>query len=186
MGLNEQQNVLALIFTDPNYRRSFLADPERTGLDAGLDSDEARDIAAIPPEELSFFSDSLIWKRSREVEKMLPLVSSLLQDDFDRTFRAFSASFNPKLVKKHLEDAAAFCTFLELDPDISGPVKSAAKFERTRLDFFAHNRRLAFCFLDYDLRKPLPEPGQEHAKIRKRRSISLWLRLGRRVHHFMR
>ena len=187
MGLQEQQNVLARMYTDPEYRAAFLSDPHSVGNKDGLSSDEVSDIAAISQSELGFFSDSLVWKRRREVEKLLPLVRKALGDNFDRAFEAFSASYNHQSVKKHLEDAIEFCKFLEFDAHKGLLTRDTAKFERSRLEFFGFHKPIAVCFLKHDFRglhTGLTDKGR--LALPRRRTIALWLRFGRHVRHFVR
>jgi hypothetical protein len=186
MGLQEQQNVLAKLFTDPKYRRAFLSEPLRIGVDAGLSSVEIEDIAAIQPNELGFFSDSLLWKRRREVEKLLPLVRKVLSTDFDRIFSEFSAFYNPQSIKKHLEDAVEFCKFLD-DHRFGLLARDSAMFESTRLEFLRSKKRYAFCILNHDFRAiPNDLKDIDRLELKKRRTLALWLRIGRHVHHFVR
>jgi hypothetical protein len=187
MGLQEQQNVLARLFTDPEYRIAFLSDPEGIGNEAGISSDEISDIAGILPEELSFFSDSLVWKRRREVEKFLPLVRRALGDDFDRAFREFSASFNPRSVKKHLEDAIEFCKFLADSHKFGLLARDSAKFEGTKLEFLGSKKFYASCLLRHDFRAVPNDPTNvDRLELKERRTFVFWFRFGRRVRHFIR
>ena len=187
MGLQEQQNVLARLYTDPEFLREFIDLPHRTGVDAGLSSDEASDIAAISRDELSFFSESLYWKRRREVEKLLPLVRRSLSADFDPKFREFAVSFNPTTVKKHLEDALGFCEFLGSALATSDLTRDAAKFERKRLSWLNSVDRWSFCTLNHDFRNALtPASGAGCFDLPRRRSIAVWLRIRGRVYHFVR
>src|SRR6185369_7897216 len=104
MSLQEQQNLLAKLYTDAEFRRAFLSMPEKIGIENELNKIEIKEIAGIMPEELDFFADSLFWKRLREVEKFLPLTRKVLGEDFINYFRRFSQNFNPQTVKKHIED----------------------------------------------------------------------------------
>ena len=174
MSLLEQQNLLAKLYTDAEFRRAFLSQPEKIGAENFLDENEIAEIFAIMPEELEFFADSLFWKRVREVEKFLPLTRKVLGEDFTTRFREFSQSFNPQTVKKHFEDALEFCRFLRAQ-EVSGLAKSAAKFEQAKLEFFGIEKRLVVCRLDYDVRMEIPE---------KKKKIAVWLRIGKRIKHF--
>ena len=175
MGLEQQQNLLARLYTDADFRRAFLSEPEKVGAENDLTGAEIGELAAIMPEELNFFAESLFWKRLREVEKFLPLTRKVLAADFTALFREFSQTFNPQSVKKHFEDALEFCLFLHGARDVSDLARSAAKFERSKLEFFGHEKRLVVCRLDYDLRMEVPE---------KKKVTAVWLRFGRRIRHF--
>ena len=174
MSLQEQQNLLARLYTDAEFRRAFLSEPEKIGAENDLTAGEIREIAAIMPEELDFFADSLFWKRLREVEKFLPLTRKILGEDFAGHFREFSRKYNPQTIKKHFEDALEFTRFLRL-LDLSAPAGSAVKYEQAKLLFFGLEKRLVICRLEYDHRKEIPE---------KRKLIAVWLRIGKRVRNF--
>ncbi len=85
---------------------------------------------------------------------MLPLTAKYLGKDFWWQFREFSQTYNPQTIKKHLEDAIAFCRFLQ-NANVSETVKSIAKFEQTRLNFFGYGKRFSLCFLKHDIRETL-------------------------------
>jgi hypothetical protein len=185
MGLQEQQNVLAKLVTDPKYRRAFLSEPLRIGVDAGLSLIEIEEIASIKPEELGFFSDSLFWKRRREVEKLLPLVRKVLNTDFDRIFNEFSAFYNPQSIKKHLEDAVEFCKYLD-DHRFGLLARDSALFERTKLEFLRSKKRYAFCVLNHDFRAISNDlKDSDRLELKRRRTLALWLRIGRQLRHFV-
>ncbi len=172
MSLQHQQNLLAKLYTDAEFRRAFLSEPEKIGAENDLDEAEIREIAAIMPEELNLFANSLFWKRLREVEKFLPVTHKVLGADFTKNFREFSQTFNPQTVKKHFEDALEFCRFLRAQ-EVSDLAKSAAKFEESKLEFFGFEKRLVVCRLDYDVRMEIPK-----------KKIAVWLRIGKRIKHF--
>lgn len=177
MSLLEQQSALARLLTDPEFRQRFLAEPDRAGRELGLNEGESEDVASVA--ELESFADSLIWKRLREVEKILPITSQAAGDEFRLHFFRFAPAFNPQTVRKHYEDAIAFSRFIEAQ-DLPGPVRDAARLERTRAAFFAEGRILSCCLSRYDL-----AAGGEGPKLRKRAAIAVWLRLGKGFRHFI-
>jgi hypothetical protein len=174
MGLLEQQNFLARLYTDEAFRGKFLSKPDSIGQQFHLLPSEINEITEIIPNELSFFSDSLIWKRLREVEKMLPLTAKALGNDLESKFREFSSRFNPLSVKKHVEDALAFCEWLNCTSPISDMVRDMARFEHTKLGFHTKRWYFAFCFLEHDPQNPESRKGS-------RRRLAVWLRLGTKV-----
>jgi len=185
MGLRQQQDVLARLYTDTEFRVRFFAEPEKNGLDAGLSFAEINEISEILPTELSYFSDSLISKRLREVRKLLPLTVSV-SPDFDDRFRVFSSDFNPKSVKKHLEDALAFSKWLGGRDDVSALSKNVAKLEMTKLQFYSESRWFTACSLSFDLR-PVNRSDMEIsvAEPKRRRSIAIWIRFRNRTFHWV-
>ena len=183
MSLQEQQNLLAKLYTDAEFRRAFLSQPEETGAENGLNETEIREIAGMMPEELNFFADSLVWKRLREVEKFLPLTRELLQDDFAKYFREFSQTFNPQTVKKHLADALEFGRFLQDRETISNLAKDAARFERAKLIFAARAKNFVFEKFSFDIREILKKTAVKksisEADFRPRKTFAIWLRIGK-------
>jgi len=184
MSLKEQQNLLAKLYTDAEFRRAFLSKPEKIGAENLLDESEISEIGEIMPEELEFFAESLFWKRLREVEKFLPLTRKLSGDDFIEHFREFSQTFHPQSVKKHFEDAFEFCRFLQ-KRHISEFARSAAKFERAKLEFFGLGRSFVVCRLDFDFKNFALSDDKPQVEIpEKKKKIAVWLRIGKRVRHF--
>ena len=179
MSLQEQQNFLARLYTDTYLRRAFLSEPEKIGAENDLSEMETEDLKTVLPEELNFFAESLFWKRLREVEKMLPLSRKFLEADFIELFREFSQNFNPNTVKKHLEDAIGFGKFLQKS-DVSEIIKNVAKFEKTKLEFFACGKRFAICRLNYDIE----EIAKNQSNFRRKKTIAVWLRIGKKTKHF--
>lgn len=167
MSLLEQQHVLARLYTDPAFRKEFYARPSEIGRELGLSESEIEELSEAAREEVQRFSDSLVWKRLREVEKLIPSTRNLIGDHFEKAFFDFAPSYNPQSIKKHYEDAVKFCRSLQSKDHISSIIKSTARFESTRLIFFNEGRTLAVCRL---------RPGVL--------SFALWLRVGERVFHF--
>lgn len=178
MSLHEQQNFLARLYTDAELRRDFLSEPAKIGAENDLSHSEIAELAEILPEELNFFAESLFWKRLRETEKFLPLTKEFAGDDFIDYFREFSQKYNPQTVKKYLEDAAAFCGFLQ-KTDVSEIIKDVAKFERTKIEFYGYGKSFAFCRLSYNIKNI----SREAVKTRKKTNY-IWLKIGNKTKHF--
>jgi hypothetical protein len=189
MSLIEQQNFLARLYTDENLRKSFLSDPLKIGAENDLSEKEIAELTQIIPEELNFFADSLFRKRLREVEKFLPLTCKALEESFEKFFREFSQIYNPKSIKKHLEDATEFCAFLQKAEIYPLWKKDLAKFERARLIFNSNAKQFVFEKFDFDVREILKEISNGAAKAQndfpKRTTFAVWLRVGNRTKHFM-
>lgn len=183
MSLRQQQDLLARLYTDAEFRRAFLSEPVKIGAENDLSETEIAEIAEIMPEELNFFAESLFRKRLREAEKFLPLTRSVLQDDFTKYFREFSQNFNPQTVKKHFEDALGFCDFLQKHQMPQGFVKDAAKFERAKLVFSSRMTNLCFEKFDFDIReiqKSLAEKKSvSEPDFSERKTFAIWLRIGK-------
>ena len=82
MSLQKQQDFLARLFTDESLRQNFLSEPKKIGLENGLADTDIAELQTVLPEQLTFFADSLYWKRLREVEKFLPLTKKILGEIF--------------------------------------------------------------------------------------------------------
>jgi len=184
MSLKEQQNLLARLYTDNEFREAFLSSPETVGAANGLSEAEIEDLAGVMPEELNFFAASLFWKRLREVEKFLPLTKKTLGEDFTAYFREFSQNFNPQTVKKHFEDAFEFGLFIAKQ-NKSEFARTIAKFECAKLEFFGLEKRIVICRMDFDLRPCLNSGQFPPFEIpAKKKRIAVWIRAGKRIRHF--
>ncbi|HEX8288198.1 MAG TPA: hypothetical protein VF556_09385 [Pyrinomonadaceae bacterium] len=185
MSLLEQQNFLAKIYTDEQFRRAFLSEPEKTGKENSLNENEIAEIFAVLPEEIGFFAESLFRKRLREVEKLLPLTREITGADFTPLFREFARIYNPQTVKKHLEDAIAFCDFLRENNLVTETSKNVAKYEQTKLNFYGYEKRFAHCFLSGDVRE-IFHRNEKNSKaiLKKKMKLAIWLRSGNTVRHF--
>lgn len=182
MSLREQQNFLARLYTDANLRRAFTSEPEKIGAENCLNETEIAELAAVFPEELDFFAASLVWKRLREAKKFLPLTEKVLGADFEKLFRRFSQNYNPQTIKKHLEDALEFSKFLQTET-VSEAAKTAAKFERAKLEFFNGGKTLKICKLNYDIREIAHDFSPP--ALKKKTKFAVWLRVGNRTRHFI-
>ncbi len=185
MSLLDAQNFLARIYTDENLRRKFLAAPEQTGRENNLSEKEIAELAAVFPEELNFFADSLICKRLRAVEKLLPLTARALAEDYEKYFREFAVRYAPESIKKHLEDAIRFADFLQ-DQEIElFWARDAAKFERAKLEFNNFGKRFVYEIFDYDIKEFARQGANAPSAIRKKKTLAIWIRFGAATRHFV-
>ncbi len=186
MSLLNVQNFLARLYTDENLRRDFLSASERIGRENNLTEKEIAELAAIFPEELKLFADSLVWKRLREVEKLLPLTRNILGKDFERFFRQFASRFTPASIKKHLEDAIAFADFLQTEEVEPFWVRDAAKFEQTKLEFNNFGKRFVYEIFDCDIKEFIRQNANAPAgEIRKKKTLAIWIRFGNKTRNFV-
>ncbi len=183
MSLLKQQKFLAKLYTNEDFRKNFIAEPETVGRENGLDEKEIEDIVRIYPEEIESFAESLFYKRLREVETFLPLTKSLLRDDFEKLFREFINKFNPQTVKKHLEDAVEFAGFLqarELNPIW---LKDILKLEQAKLEFNGLGKKFIFKKFDFDIRNLRREDLENNLNLLRRKTFGIWFRIGKRHQH---
>lgn len=175
MGLAEIQSALAKLYTDSELRVRFLEDSANVCRELGLKSEDAEHLSKISHDELGFFSDSLIWKRIGEAEKLLPLINKALGEKFRKEFQSFASTYNPTEVKKHLEDAIAFCDYLEKKIEIKW-IADLIRFEKARLQFGAFNRRLIVRRFLYEV---LNDNGIAETPIKKK-WIGIWFRFNKK------
>lgn len=173
MSLLHQQHILAKLYTEPQFRQKFLDEPIKIGAENGLNEAEIKEISEAMADELKFFSDSLFWKRFREVEKLLPKTKETLGKDFEQLFREFSANYFPDSIKKHLEDAIEFCEFLETKSLKSEIAKDFARFEKSRHQFFGYDKPFKICYLRNNI----------FTKVKKKGFV-VWFRFRNNVKHF--
>ncbi len=175
MGLREQQDLLARLYTDPEFRAAFSSDPSGIGRDAGLSPDDIIAISAISSSDIDVYSEALFRKRLNEAKKILPITVRVLGDGFNAHFRAFSATFNATGAHKHLDDALEFSRYLRSNSDIPSPARDAARFEGKRLEFFRGNRWILLSTAKYATDATIPV---------RRSAIGLLIRLGGRIYRF--
>lgn len=184
MGLKEQQNFMARLFTDEGLRHSFLGSPEKIATQNGLSESDISALKGLLPKELDFFAESLIHKRLHEVEKMLPLtVQALGKKKFGSHFEQFAETLYPETIKKHLEDSVKFSAYL-LSKHLDKPwQKDVINFERAGILFHGYERRFTFKIMRYDFLSPNSEE-----RLRKepweRLTFMLWIRVGKWKRHF--
>lgn len=185
MGLKEQQDLLARLYTDVDLYARFSSQPRQVGAKFNLTESEIDDLAALAETEVKCFADSLFWKRFRGVEKLLPTSLWFIGNDFERFFREFSARFDPTSVKKHLEDSLAFSEWLGKGGRLAPVAADILKFESTRLRHNAEEKTLSICTLAHDVRPVFDfgRPGNER-EVRTRRSVAIWARAGRKTRFF--
>lgn len=179
MSLLEQQNFMARLFTDEDLRREFLKNPENTAQKNNLDENDIAQLKQLLPAELNFFADSLFHKRCHEVEKLLPLTRKSLQKEFQNYFREFSKDFQPKSVKKHLEDAIGFTKFLSKKTFEKDWIKDLVRYEQARLNFNGYHKRFILKSFKFNVRDVISENPL------KRKTFAIWLRVGKIVKHFI-
>ena len=181
MPLAQTQKLLARLYTDDSLRRSFLFEPGKIGREYDLTENEIVELAAILPEELNFFADSLFYKRLREVEKLLPRTKQSLRGDFEEYFREFSNAFLPTSIKKHLEDAVQFSEFLIEQKIGKIWLKDLIRYEQANLIFNGYGKTFLIRRFGFDVR----EISRKGAKAQRKQTIAVWLRIGGRTRHFV-
>ena len=183
MSLLETQNFLARVYTDENLRREFLSAPEKTGRENNLNAKEIAELAKILPEELSSFAESLLYKRLREVEKLLPLSRQFLDGDFEINFREFANQFLPETTKKHLEDTLQFAEFMLANE--KGWRRDLIKFESAKLKFYGYEKWFVFRTFNHNIKKAFRRDENEQRDFNKQPTLAVWIRFGKKTFQFI-
>lgn len=112
MGLAEQQQLLARLYTDTKLRTDFYSDPAAIGQSLGVEPEDIEQLAKSSPQEVGLFAGSLKRKRLGEVKKLLGLTYMTLGSRFQDLFLQFADLHVPQGIKKHSDDAIAFARYL--------------------------------------------------------------------------
>src|SRR5215213_10715553 len=147
MGLKQQQDLLARLYTDEAMRRRFREHRVAVAGEFGLTEAEANDLSEIASAEIDWFANSLQSKRLREVKKLLPVTTRAIGEKLGPLFRKFSDGFNPISVKKHLEDTLGFADWLLRGSRVDAIAADIVRFESVRLRHNSLDRPLSMCHL---------------------------------------
>jgi hypothetical protein len=183
VGLKEKQDLLALLLTDAGERDRFYADPENAGRQAGLTRDETADVSAMIGSVIDEFAVSLIRKRHREVQRHLPFTRKVLEARFWEEFEKYSSRPLPAGPKKHLRDAADFCTYLLGSRTLEAEALDAVRFDRARILFSAADRTFALFLSRHNL---VGRRSRLISRLPGLPRFAVWLRLGKQSFHFSR
>lgn len=112
MSLMQQQQVLARLLTDPEFRAHFEQDGPATLASLGLELKDREALLALAQKQLQLFAESLLQKRLHMVQKLLPRSYELMGETFRDLFRRYASQPIPDTSQKHLHDALQFVRFL--------------------------------------------------------------------------
>jgi len=177
MGLTQQQELLARLFTDAALRERFGVDPEAVGREFRLSDEEARQIAAVRGVET--FACSLLGKRLGEVREVLPLTAEVLSGDFVPLFREYAESAGAPPPGGPRADAVRFTDFLARRSVGPPWIGDLARYEAVWLG--ASPRLLTARFFRY----PVPRlaravlGGKPSGRVTPVPTVALWFRVGR-------
>lgn len=180
MSLREVQNLLARLYTESELRQTFLSSPEKIARQFNLSQREIEELSAIFPDELNFFAESLLNKRLREVEKLLPQTKHFLSVDFEKYFREFSSTFLPVSIKKHLEDAVRFAEFLTTKIEAEW-LQDLIRYEQANLIFNGYGKSFFIRRFNFNIK----EISREGAKAQRKITVAVWFKFGRKTGHFV-
>lgn len=177
MGLLEQQNFLAKLYTDKNFCDAFSAEPFEIGRKSDLTDSQIKEILEILPDEILGFAESLLNKRLREVERLLPLTKKILVEDFDRNFQEFAHTFTSLNVKKHLEDSIEFARFLQRKSLEPIWLNDVIKYEQAKLEFNGYDKKVKIIKFDFDLRNIHKLNIAIETEIVRRKTLAVWFKI---------
>ena len=111
MGLIEQQQALAELFTNDSARRELLLRGEGLGV-VGENDIEQQDQFN---QEIIDFADSLIKKRLGQIKQHIPGTCVILRSRLEEIFQGFAKDEPTTGVRRHLYDSQMFMAYLELN-----------------------------------------------------------------------
>ncbi|MFM8470393.1 MAG: hypothetical protein ACKODH_10550 [Limisphaerales bacterium] len=173
-----QQQLLARLATDREFRERFFADPARVAASEGL-TVAAEALAQLHQEQMRQFARLLRTRRLAQVSLRLPLTRKALGTRFADHFR--NSAVDPSSASQRpSEDALGFARFLVEAHDAGLPAwaLSLARYEAASLDAEEHNRGLVVRCLPHAVRR-LTEllataiaPEGSHQRL----SLAIWWR----------
>lgn len=184
MGLAQTQALLARLLTDAALRERFLLDPLAVGREWGLTPGEAGELAAVSQRQLNDAARALLFKRLREVEKLLPLARRALGGDFGDLFLRYAETGAPVGAKRHRADAVAFARHLDAlsraGRDVPAWAAEITRCEAAGLEMGDPARRWRGAWFRYDLERLSRDlmAGKPPAP-RIRPMLAVWLRPSR-------
>ena len=177
MGLAETQALLARLYTDAPLRARFLADPAAVGASCGVTAREAADLAVCAGPQIERFARSLIHKRRREVEKLLPgSLRALGPGRFSALFDRHAAAYVPSGVARHRSEALAFAASIRPGDPEGAFARDMLRYEAARLVASDPARRWVSC----RCRHPVADLIGAGASPRPRATLYFWFRPLRR------
>lgn len=181
MGLKQQQQALARLYTDAALRAKFRANPRVASAALGLTVEEANQIASIPSQKIDRFAQSLHRKRADEVRTLLPYTCRALGESFETLFTNHADQYCPQGCHKHQDDALRFAKFL-CNPmfyeKVAACVIDIVRFESTVLRVHESKTRLFVRIFRHDVRQLIRkiDDGQQIADKAHRLSFGIWIR----------
>ena len=116
------------------------------------------------------FATSLKRKRLGEVRELLPRSAKALNKDFSKFFWQCAETYNPQGIKKHLDDAIAFATYIEKMNNIEPEwILDLVKYEKAWLEAAEPNQRLIVRYFLYAI--------DDNFQVLKQPFLAVWFRL---------
>lgn len=182
MGLATVQRMLARLYTDSALRERFFADPQRVGQEFELSPEDIQQVRELSTQQVTLFANSLRNKRASASRRLLPLADQMLGTRFLELFRDYADTYQPGGIKKHLNDALHFTSFLErvIKEKSIGPVwlSDVIRYEQARVQASGEGRCFILRRFRYNVLALSGAVGLEsEIAPRKRVTYVFWLRL---------
>ncbi|MBD2576213.1 hypothetical protein [Oscillatoria sp. FACHB-1406] len=142
-NLAKTQQFLARLYTNRQLREDFFTNPPDVARKWGIEEGSIQQLSTLDRAQVEFFASSLISKRLNQVSKFLPLTQKALGRDFSRLFVDYAETYSPSGIKKHWQDALAFCDFLQQTPFEKDWWYDVVRYERENLRRL--DSKLQFC-----------------------------------------
>ncbi len=173
MPLQNEQRLLALLYTSASARVEYARQPQEFCKRFHLSPQACAAMAAIPNSSIENYARSLIAKRLNEVTKLLPMTAQSMGEAFREAFYAYSKEVPTRGVDRHLRDATAFAKFLAARKESAKAEVSVLRLEAARVSARGSSP-LVVCML------PPTEWITKELKLRKPEWVVLaYLRVGR-------
>lgn len=170
MSLMQQQQVLARLLTDPEFRARFEQDRPTTLASLGLVPDDHEALLGMAQAQLQLFAESLLQKRLQMVQKLLPRSYELMGENFRDLFRRYASQPIPDTSQKHLQDALQFVVFLRRELPANQLLwRELTDYEAVVLQTRLPGRGLILRRYHWPVWRAQPETRQP--------ALCLWLRL---------
>ena len=129
--------ALTRLLSQSDLRARFRLTPDVAMAEMNLRKEERAALLSLDLDDLDRQANSLIAKRFHEVRRLLPVTMGSLINDGRPQFFLYAAKRWPNGQKRHIDDAVAFCYFIERK--CLGLVN---RFERMWLEFILAEGRI--------------------------------------------
>ncbi len=164
------QSILAQLYTNAELRSRFFTNPEIVGAQLKLNSTQIQQLSQLSAPDVNLFATSLKRKRLGEVRELLPRSAEALNKDFSKLFWQYAETYNPQGIKKHLDDAKSFATYLEKINSIEPEwIIDLIRYEKTWLEAAEPNKRLIIRHFRYAI--------DGNLQVSKQPFLAVWFRL---------
>lgn len=137
------QPILAQLYTNTELRSRFFTNPEAVGAELGLNKTQIQQLSQLPSTAVNLFATSLKRKRLGEIRELLPMTAKALDKEFAKLFWQYAETYLPQGIKKHLDDAKSFASYIEKVGNIKPDwILDLVRYEKAWLEAAEPNTRL--------------------------------------------